>query len=65
MNRKVVQWAIGVRNAEGTWVHEEEGLGRDSFHTTFNAAFTRLREDEEIVVRRWGVPFHRRMATEA
>jgi hypothetical protein len=60
----VVQWAIGVRNAEGKWVYEEEGRGRGSFQAIFNRAFTSLRNGEELVVRRWDVPFHRRHASE-
>ena len=61
MTRQAVQWAIGVKNADG-WVHQEEGSGRGRFERRLSAIFTQLREGEEIRIRRWQVPYHRRHA---
>jgi len=63
MQRQAVQWAIGVRNPAG-WVHQEEGRGRTRFEARMSRAFTELKEDEELVVRRWSLPWHRRHAEE-
>lgn len=64
MNRKTVQWAIGVRNPAGEWVHEMEGRGRDSLQRSFSLMFTKMKEDEEMVVRRWNIDFQKRNAEE-
>lgn len=63
-NRQTVQWAIGVRDPEEGWVHEEEGRGRDRLQQRFSAIFTHLGEGQEIVVRRWNLDFHKRNAEE-